>query len=147
MERVIVKVRGEQTGIGGETDSIEMIAEGRHYYKDGKHYILYDDHLASDAGEVKTMLTIEPDMVALRRSGDVTHEQTFALGDDSFSEYQTPFGSLSLGVHTDKLDVVYGNVTGTVDVAYAMSINGTMQSRNTLHVEVNIVKEDARLLN
>ena len=47
MEKVIVKVRGEQTGADGETNAIEVVAEGRHYEKNGMHYVLYDDHMGT----------------------------------------------------------------------------------------------------
>ena len=147
MERVIVKVRGEQKGFDGDTDSIEMMAEGRHYFRNGKHYIIYDDHLADSKDKVQTMLTITPGMFVLKRSGDVSQEQVFTLDESSYSEYQTPFGSLHLGVHTDRLDVVYGTVTGTIDVDYAMSVNGIVQTQNSLHVEVDVAKGDARRLN
>jgi len=146
MERVIVHVRGAQTDPEGETSCIETVAEGRHYYKGGKHYVLYDDQM-TDTGEVSTVLKIEPAAMVLLRSGAICQEQRFVVNEESISEYRTPFGSLQMAVRTEKLDVVYGSVTGNIDVIYAMSIDGQVQSQNELHIEVTIPEGEARRLN
>ncbi len=146
MERVIVRVRGEQTDPEGETSRIETVAEGRHYYKGGKHYVLYDDLMMED-GEVSTVLKIEPGAMVLLRSGSVCQEQRFAANEESVSEYRTPFGNMRMAVRTEKLDVVYGSVTGNIDVIYAMSINGQVQSQNELHIEVTVPEGEAARLN
>ncbi|MBP5201009.1 MAG: DUF1934 domain-containing protein [Schwartzia sp.] len=134
MEKVIVKVRGEQTGADGETNSIEVVAEGRHYYKNGMHYVVYDDHMENEA--ISTMLKIEPDRLHLSRSGAVTQEQHFANGMESTSEYVTPLGSLKLSVRTKNMEIAYGTVSGEIHVDYAMAINGMWQSDNTLSISI-----------
>ncbi len=134
MDRVIVKVRGEQTGADGETNSVEVVTEGRHYYKNGMHYVLYDDHMAEES--ISTMLKIEPDRLHLTRSGAVTQEQHFASGMESTSEYVTPLGSLTLSVQTKNMEIAYGTVSGEIHVDYAMAINGAWQSDNSLSIEI-----------
>ena len=134
MEKVIVKVRGEQTGADGETNAVEVVAEGRHYYKNGMHYVLYDDHMAEES--ISTMLRIEPDRLRLTRSGAVSQEQHFMNGLESVSEYRTPMGSLTLSVRTRNMEIAYGTVSGEIHVDYAMAINGAWQSDNTLSISV-----------
>ncbi|MBR1553477.1 MAG: DUF1934 domain-containing protein [Schwartzia sp.] len=135
MEKVIVKVHGEQTGADGETNAIEVVAEGRHYYKNGKHYVLYDDHMADES--ISTILKIEPDQMHLTRSGAVTQEQHFMNGMESTSEYVTPMGSLTVSVRTNNMEIAYGTVSGEIHVDYAMAINGIWQSDNTLSIEIS----------
>ena len=134
MEKVIVKVRGEQTGADGETNAIEIVAEGRHYYKNGMHYVLYDDKMADEA--VSTILKIEPDRLHLTRSGAVAQEQHFMRGTESTSEYKTPLGNLTLSVQTKDMKIAYGTVSGEIHVDYALAINGAWQSDNALHISV-----------
>ena len=134
MDKVIVKVRGEQTGADGETNAVEVVAEGRHYYKNGMHYVLYDDQMAEES--ISTMLKIEPDCVHLSRSGAVAQEQHFMRGLESTSEYRTPLGSLTLSVQTKDMTIAYGTVSGEIHVDYALAINGAWQSDNELHISV-----------
>ena len=135
MDKVIVKVHGEQTGADGETNAIEVVAEGRHYFKNGMHYVLYDDNMADEA--ISTVLKIEPDRVHLTRSGAVTQEQHFMNGTESTSEYATPMGSLTLSVRTTNMEIAYGTVSGEIHVDYAMAINGMWQSDNSLSIEIS----------
>lgn len=135
MEKVIVKVHGEQTGADGETNAIEVVTEGRHYYKNGMHYVLYDDHMADES--ISTILKIEPDRLHLTRNGAVTQEQHFMNGMESTSEYRTPMGNLTLSVLTKNMEIAYGTVSGEIRVDYAMAINGMWQSDNTLSIEIS----------
>ena len=134
MEKVIVKVHGEQTGADGETNAIEVVTEGRHYYKNGMHYVLYDDHMEEET--ISTILRIEPDRLHLTRNGAIAQDQYFMNGLESTSEYQTPFGSMKLSVLTRNMEIAYGTVSGEIHVDYAMAINGMWQSDNTLSISV-----------
>ena len=147
MERVIVRVRGEQKDLMGEKSSIEMVTEGRHYYKGGKQYVLYDDTSVEEAGKTATVLKISPDSLTLLRHGGVEMEQHFALQEKSVSQYRTPFGELEMVIRTDELAIEYGTATGCVDVGYDVSINGRPQSRNLLHIEVSMAAGEAERLN
>lgn len=135
MEKVIVKVRGEQTGADGETNAIEVVAEGRHYEKNGLHYVIYDDHMADEA--ISTMLEIEPHRLHLRRNGAVAQDQYFMNGMESTSEYRTPFGSMKLSVLTKNMEIAYGTVSGEIHVDYVMAVDGAWQSDNALHISIS----------
>lgn len=147
VDRVIVKVRGEQTDAEGEKSRIEMMAEGRHFYRNGKHYVLYQDQVMDGDGQISTVLKIAPDSLVLMRSGSVVQEQRFDKGQESVSEYQTPFGSLQMAVRTDEMSIVYGTVSGQVDVSYALSINGQVQTLNELHIEIRAAEGEIGRLN
>ena len=135
MDKVIVKVRGEQTGADGETNAIEVVAEGRHFEKNGRHYVLYDDHMEEEP--ISTVLAIEPHRLRLTRNGAITQDQYFMNGVESTSEYRTPFGSLKMSVTTRNMEIAYGTVSGEIHVDYAMALNGMWQSDNALHITVS----------
>ena len=135
MDKVIVKVRGEQTGADGETNAIEVVAEGRHFEKNGMHYVLYDDHMEEEP--ISTVLAIEPHRLRLTRNGAITQDQYFMNGVESTSEYRTPFGSLKMSVTTRNMEIAYGTVSGEIHVDYAMALNGMWQSDNALHITVS----------
>ena len=145
MDKVIVKVRGEQTGADGETNAVEVVAEGRHYYKNGMHYVIYDDHMDNEA--ISTMLKIEPDCLHLTRHGAIAQDQYFMNGVESTSEYRTPFGSMKLSVRTQNMEIAYGTVSGEIRVDYAMAINGMWQSNNSLSISVSPEASEVGRLN
>ena len=141
MNRVIVKVTGEQKDAAGDVSRIEMTAMGEHYFRNGKHYIIYEDAPAS------TMLKVAADSLTLTRRGAVEQKQRFSPESESRSRYRTPFGDLDLCVATQRLDIAYGSVSGSIDVAYDMHINGEWQSANELHIEVEADASERQKLN
>ena len=148
MDKVIVKVKGRQTDASGEVSCVEMVAEGRHYFRNGKHYVLYnDDVMSGNSSPTETILKIAPDSLLLLRKGGICHEQFFAQDKISSSVYKTPYGKMQLSVKTDKINIIYGTVSGNIEVDYAMSINGQWQSQNLLNIEVNIADRDTSRLN
>ena len=147
MNKVIVHVRGRQTDAEGAVNKIEMMAEGRHYFRNGKHYVLYDDKTLAKNKGTATVLKIAPDSVTLLRKGAVMQEQYFSSGRESRSKYRTPYGDLDLSVQTEQLDIVYGTVSGNIDVSYATSINGEWQSNNELHIEICADENEKQKLN
>ncbi len=136
MNKVIVKVTGEQTDAAGEVSRIEMTALGEHYFRNGKHYIIYEDTTLDEGAAASTMLKVAADSLTLTRRGAVEQEQRFSPQRESRSRYRTPFGDLDLCVATQRLDIAYGSISGSIDVAYDLHINGEWQSANELHIEV-----------
>ena len=136
MNRVIVKVTGEQKDAAGDISRIEMTAMGEHYFRNGKHYIIYEDTSLAEGAPASTMLKVAADSLTLTRRGAVEQKQRFSPESESRSRYRTPFGDLDLCVATQRLDIAYGSVSGRIDVSYDMHINGEWQSANELHIEV-----------
>ena len=146
MNRVLVKIRGSQVDLAGEESVIEMMAAGKHYLHKGKHYVLYED-TASSEGSASTVLKFDEHTVTLLRHGSIEHTQEFLPQQESRSAYRTPVGNLEMTVRTEKLDVDFGTVSGTLDLLYDLAVNGRPQSRNSLHIEVACAPEDKHKLN
>ena len=145
-DKVVIHVVGTQTDSLGEKNVIETTAEGRHYYRHGQHYVLYDDDSLTDT-PTPTVLKIEPQAMTLLRRGEVEFEQRFCQNQQTSSRYRTPYGTLELGVATESLSIEYGTVTGSIELSYDMSVNGSHQSRNTLRIEVNCAPGERHRLN
>ena len=147
MDMVIVKIVGSQTDAEGEVSRMEMVAEGRHYYRNGKHYVLYDDTMTNAEQKTSTVLKIAADSLTLLRKGGVVQEQCFEPNKESSSVYRTPYGNMDLAMKTEKVEIVYGTISGNIDVAYAMAVNGQWQSNNELHIEISIADAASCRLN
>jgi len=147
MNKVIVKVKSRQQDMDGEVNKIEMMAEGKHYYRNGKHYVLYEDVSLGEHGGVSTVLKIAPDSLLLLRKGGVEQEQLFRDAQESSSIYRTPYGDLRLSIRTNRLKIIYGNVSGNIEVDYTMSVNGQPQGANNLQIEVCAAADEKGKLN
>lgn len=136
MDKVIVTVVGLQKDSFGEENRIELTSVGKHYYKNGIHYILYDDCEISGMQGTTTMLKITDSDVTLVRKGKVVQEQHFTLDKKSSSSYTTPYGQMELSVLTKKIDIDYASVSGDINIAYELAVNGQWQSDNQLNITI-----------
>lgn len=136
MDKVIVTVVGIQKDGLGEENRIELVSIGKHYYKNGVHYILYNDGEISGMDGTSTLLKISEKDVTLVRKGTIMQEQYFAEAVESASLYKTPYGNLNLSVLTHKLTISYGSISGNIDIVYGLSIDGKWQSDNEMHIEI-----------
>lgn len=142
MNKVFVTVEGSQRDASGEENSIKMLANGQHYCRNGKDYILYEDNELSVDSKTSTLLKIGKDSLTLLRHGAVEQEQHFKEGKESASIYRTPYGTLDVSIRTKKIDINYESPVGTIDIEYALSINGKWQSDNGLHISICEVESE-----
>lgn len=52
---VLVSVRGAHIA-DGETNNLEVITAGSYYFKNGKHYIIYDEILEGEEGSIRNTI-------------------------------------------------------------------------------------------
>lgn len=136
MNKVWVTVIGIQKDAFGEENRIELTTTGTQHFKNGVHYILYEDSEISGMEGTTTLIKASEQRVSLIRKGSVAQEQHFELGKKSDSVYATPHGKLRLSVLTHKLDVDCGVAAGNLEITYELSIDGKWQSENQLQIQI-----------
>ena len=114
---------------------IEMVTTGAYYLRNGKHYILYDE-LSEDNEVTKNVLKIGPNSVELTRKGAQGSHMVFEEGKENLSYYDTPFGSLLMGVNTSSIDWMEKEEEMRLQVDYDLSVNSDHVSK--CKIDVNI---------
>ena len=137
MNKVVVKVLGNQKDIYGEENKIEVVSVGKHDCKNDVHYVLYNDSESLGVDHTSTLLKIDKDNVTLIRKGKVEQTQFFKKLETSSSNYKTPFGNMRLTVLTKELDIAFGTVTGDIVIDYELAIDGQWQSENELRINIS----------
>ena len=106
-------------------------------------YLIYQD--SSVAGLENSMVTIkiQTDRVIINRSGVVQHKQVFSVGERYEGPYITQFGRIEMAVETKKLQIdLKDDLTGDLEIAYDLEVNGQWQSANQLFVTIQEDKEN-----
>ncbi|WP_425059702.1 hypothetical protein SCACP_03030 [Sporomusa carbonis] len=138
-KHVLITVVGSQRDAYGEENKIELFTHGRSYYKNGVHYLSYQETEVSGLEGATTLLKIYTDHIILVRMGAVEQRQEFRLGERCFSSYITPFGTMDMSMRTTRLTVNRLDDSGwvtRVHIEYELEIDGQWQSANTLSVTV-----------
>lgn len=115
------------SGLQFETEDdepIEVVTSGNYYYKNNKHYILYDEYIDESELEVtKNKMIISDDKISLTKSGPASVNMLFEPGRDTETYYNTPYGSLVIGLSNSKIDTTHEDDLIDVNIQYDLSIN------------------------
>ena len=118
-----------------QVQPVDMMTTGAYYLRNGKHYILYDE-LSEDNEIVKNVIKIGPKSVELTRKGGQSSHMVFEEGKENLSYYDTPFGSLLMGVNTSNIDWIEEEEQMHLKVDYDLSMNSDHVSK--CKIDVNI---------
>ena len=122
----------------GAAQRFSSEAMGTYVYRGGKHYIRYEEELSRGETSQVTLKLMGNSAKLLRGGGSlgVEHLLHFLPEQETRSSYQTPYGDLSLAIHTEKLALDVREGQGSVHIVYRLYLEGRFQSRNTLCIEL-----------
>lgn len=143
---MILSIRGQQT-LEGEPDSIELVTEGALTCQGGDRYTLrYMESELTGLKGTATTFEIEPGKMTLLRQGVVNSQMDFQEGRRTLTMYETPYGSLAIGINTRHMKVRMGEDGGEIEVDYTTEINHAVAGENLLQVKVKPRAGQARAI-
>ena len=86
------------------------------------------------------MFMISPGDVVIVRKGPVTTSMLFTIGEKNISYYDTPFGSLMMGIDTSDLCITESESEILVDISYAIEMNGSCATQS--HVVFKVIDDE-----
>ena len=131
-KKILLKFSSENDYTEGEADKVEFVTEGSLYEKSGKYYLKYTEMLGGDDKASKTTMKIENNKVTILRYGEVNTQMVLECGKKNMNYYETPCGSLLVGVTADTMSVNVGESRGEIKLNYDVEINHSLTSRNNV---------------
>lgn len=134
---VIISIKGRQSGEGVDEEPIELVTAGKLESLGESCYTLsYQESAVTGFAGTLTTIQVEPRRVTLQRVGAVNSQMVFEEGRRHLSMYDTPYGALSVGIHTRKLRSTLNDDGGEVEVRYALEIEHGAVGQSVFHVNV-----------
>lgn len=106
-----------------EPEPVEIIAPGEYYYKNGKHYILYDEFAEGFDGVTKNVLKLKEDFLEITRRGSSNVHMVFEKDKKNMTCYTTPFGSMMMGIDAHSISIEESEAEIHARVEYALDVN------------------------
>ena len=132
---VLVTITGLMTS-PQDDDSIEVTTAGSYYFKNGKHYILFEEIGDDMASIVKNMITINGNHVDVTKKGAIDTQMSFEKGCKLNSFYGSAFGQLERGIITEEIEICQDESRLEMNLKYQLEINNAHVSDNKLHMLV-----------
>ncbi len=132
----VISVRGVQKYDNAQSDTVELVTEGRLERQDGVYILTYLESEMTGMGETQTTITVDGDQVTLVRSGQFNSQMVFQEGRRHLSMYNTPYGAIAIGVNTRHLLVELSDQGGDIEVDYAIEVDNAVAGRNVFQINV-----------
>lgn len=121
---VLVSINGLQIARQSEeAEPMEVITAGDYYKKNNKHYVIYDEVTEGFAGTTKNIIKLQEDCVDITKRGITNVHMVFEKNKKNVTCYETPFGSLMLGINAKDIKITEEENDISVDVRYALELN------------------------
>jgi len=123
---VLISISGLQTEMFSMTneEAIEVITPANYFYKNGKHYILYDEVAEGISGVTKNKIKITGnEKIEIVKSGTSNTHMEFERNKKNLTFYDTPFGQILLGIHTTDMRVSVEENDIAIEVEYGLDVN------------------------
>ena len=121
---VLIHVRGLQMM---ETDDaqepIEIVVPGQYYFRNGSHYLRYEEMLDDTAETTVNYIKMSPNVVEVRKQGQVNVHMVFEEGKKNKTFYNTPYGTLQMGISATGLELKESEDCIQMKVDYALDMN------------------------
>ena len=121
---VLIHVRGLQMM---ETDDaqepIEIVVLGQYYFRNGSHYLRYEEMLDDTAETTVNYIKMSPNGVEVRKQGQVNVHMVFEEGKKNKTFYNTPYGTLQMGISATGLELKESEDGIQMKVDYALDMN------------------------
>lgn len=120
---VLLTISGLQLLDGEEGVPIEVVTPGSYYYRNGKHYILYDEVMEGCTDHIHNTVKIGEESLEVIKKGASNTHMVFEKNKKNVTCYATPFGNLSVGIMAHRIRIDESDTDIDVEVGYSLDVN------------------------
>ena len=141
-DNVIISIKGKQLYAECAPEEIELVTAGT-MERDGQGggTISYQESELTGLGGTLTTFQVEGGQVTLLRVGEFNSQMVFQEGRRHLSMYNTPYGAMSVGVHTRHLLAQLSDQGGDIEVDYAIEVDHALAGRSIFRISVKETEE------
>lgn len=137
-EKVFVKVKGLQFANGQEEeDIIEVINVGRYRIINGSEYVKYDEVYEESTQKSTNTIKISEKCVEITKKGLVTAHMSFVEGEKTMTFYDTPYGSIYLGIFAQNIQIDRDEDDIRISIDYSIDMNYEKVADSHIDIEIS----------
>lgn len=123
-KEVLIHVKGLHMMDATEGDEpIEIVVPGEYYFRNGSHYLRYEEMLEDHGDPTVNYIKISPKGMEVRKKGQVNTHMVFEQGKRNMAFYTTSFGTLEMGISATNLELKESDSRLDMKVNYSLDLN------------------------
>lgn len=133
---VTLTLTGHQTDESGAENITETKAIAEYYEKNGTLYIFYDETIEGTDATIKNTIKFKNNVLEMSKKGLYNTRMVFDPAHAFQADYQTPFGSLTMDIHTTLVNCTYKEDLPQITAQYTLQSGGALISQTTVHIQL-----------
>lgn len=142
-EDVLISVKGLHALDAADEEEVEVFSAGKYYFKNGKHYIFYDEMLEDTGTVVKNRITLKDGRMEVKKTGPFHSQLVFEEERKNNSWYNTPFGQLMAGIEVQSMRIKEEEKLLEIRVDYELEIN--YEKMAECQIQIKVMAKDSGL--
>ena len=144
---VLVSISGLQMAVNdmesNDDEPIEILSPGTYFFKDGTHYIFFEEVEEGIPGFTKTQIRLRgKESLEVMKRGISNVHLVFEKNKTNRCVYQTPYGQLNLGICTGVIAVDETEDNINIRAEYGLDVNYEPLAECT--IRINIKPRDSK---
>ena len=136
MKHVIITVKGIQVTADEPATDMELVTEGEYTYENGTGWFTYQETEITGMEGTTTRFDFTPGEAVITREGSVSSKMIFMEGKRNVFLYNTPWGSMTMGIDTHKIENCLTEQGGSIEIDYTLTFDRAPISRNHFSVKI-----------
>ena len=113
-----------ETMESNEDEPIEVLSAGTYYFKNGKHYVFFEEVAEGMQGVIKTQIKWkDTESLEVTKKGLANVHMIFEKNKKNRCFYHTPYGQLNMGIFTTAIATEEQEEKLSVRAEYALDVN------------------------
>lgn len=127
-------------------EAVDIICPGEYFYRNGKHFIRYEEKIAEDSLKTDTicMLKFDGKSAELTKKGIVSSKLFYEPGQTHMINYATEYGDFLIGIKTDALRLTESEHELILEIDYVVEFES--DEKNVFHIKIHVSDEPERVV-
>lgn len=140
-KEVFIRIVGLQTMVGemegNDNEPIEVVHTGTYYFKNGKHYVFYEEAAEGIQGVTKAQIRWQKEgTLEVIKKGISNSHMIFEKNERHACDYQTPFGRIELGILTERMSWKESEHELEIAAEYDMDVDWELQAKCMIKIHI-----------
>ena len=136
MKKVLISIKGLPVFATSDDDAFELMTDGEYRKNGGISTFSYVESTLTGNDGLLTTFDVEEDKVVLRRGDGLSGDMIFSENQKHHFLYDTPFGSVMLGIDTHSIITNMNDDGGNLEIRYDIEVDNVSVSQNLFKINI-----------
>lgn len=140
-KKVLISIKGLPVFANSDDDAFELMTDGEYSQTEELSTFSYIESSLTGLDGSLTTFDVEKDRVVLKRGDGLSGDMIFSENQKHHFLYDTPFGSVMLGIDTHSITKNMRDDGGNIEIRYDIEVDNVAVSQNVFKINIRSLSQ------